>query len=296
MKITICLLLVLSMGIMFSACVSVQDELFLQNIEIQGSPSQPPIHITAGDMQEKSVFASPHLSVSSGTMTTSLERQYKGSIPAALADFQPQGLSWELPRVTFGLDLDYAATNSLALSGGVSASVGNGRQFTSFYGGLGLYSASPTTSLRLDVGVQYVDIQYRGATVILRTVSGGPQDTVYYLDQGKEFQFNLYASLTLNSTNQDNFLNWFVQIGISPQTLTSFVPSRNASTGPGPYVASDQRAESSVFWLSATPGVYFTLAENRRLLLGVRLMRELLSESSKPGLIVIPMLQLDWSL
>lgn len=296
MKTTVCLLSILSMGITFSACVTVQDELFLRNIEVEGSPSQPPVHVTASDMQEKSLYASPHVSVSSGSMSTSLERQYKGSVPDSVADFQPQGLSWELPRVTFGFDLDYAATNSLALSGGISASVGKGRQFTSFYGGLGLYSASPKTSIRFDVGAQYVDIQYRGATVILRSVSGGPQDTIYYLDQGKEFQFNLYANLTLNSTNQDESLNWFVQIGISPQALTSFVPNRDVSAGPGPYVVSDQRAESSVFWLSATPGVYFTLAENRRLLLGVRLMRELLSESSKPGLIVIPMLQLDWSL
>jgi len=288
-------LLLISSLLMLSACVSVKDEIFLQNMKIEGSPSQPPVHITSADRKVKSFYASPHVSISSGTVTAALDQQYDRPIPDSLADFKSKGLSWDLPRASFGIDFDYAASNSLALNGGVAASVGQGQQLTSFYGGIGLYSADSPTSFRLDIGVQYSDIRYRGATVIHRTVGSSPQDTIYYLDRGKEFQFNLYANLTINSTN-DGGLNWFVQLGINPQTLTDFVPRRDASNNPSPYASSDLRAESSVFWISATPGIYFSLAQDRRVLLGVRFLRELSSESSTPGVVIIPMIQFDWSL
>jgi len=282
--------------LMFSACLSVKDELFLRNIEVDGSPSHPPVHITGATAKKGTAFASPHVSFGSGTISTSLERQYEGPIGDTLPDFKPKGLHWDVPRVTFGLNLDYAATDGLALHGGISASVGKGRQYTSLYGGIGLYSASPTTSIRFDIGVQYVDIQYRGATVVFRTVNSGPQDTLYYLDSGKEFQTNLFANLTVNSSNEDGSLNWFVRIGISPQTLTTFVPNKQATEEPGPYLVSDHRAESSVFWFSATPGLYFTLPEDRRIVLGVRFMKELQGESSKPDILIMPMIQFDWAL
>lgn len=288
-------LLAVASACFFSSCVSIKDELFLQNIEVEGSPSQPAVHITPAETKAKSFSVAPHMSFSSGTFTTALERQYAGAIPDSLEDFQPTGLSWNLPRFVFGVDLDYTTSENLALTAAVTASIGKGRQLTSFYGGLGLLSADSGMSTRLDLGVQYIDIRYRGATVILRTVGTGPQDTIYYLDRGKQFQFNLYVNLTFNSTNK-SFLNWFLQIGISPQSLTSFVPSKDASEEPGPYVVSDLRAESSVFWISATPGLYLSPSPNRHLLLGVRLMKELSSEFSKPGLVVIPMIQFDWIL
>jgi hypothetical protein len=282
--------------LMLSACVSVKDELFLRNIEVEGSPSQPPVHFTSADAKKGDVTVSPQLSIGSGTVTTSLDPQFEGQIPDSLPDFKIKGLSWNMPRVTFGLDLDYAASNTFALNGGISASISTGRQFTSLYAGIGLFSADPVTSVRFDVGVQYVDVQYTGATVVLRTIGSGPQDTIYYLDRGKQFQFNMFANLTINSSDADRGLNWFVQIGISPQTLTNFVPEQDVLTTSSTYIRSDQRAQSSVFWISATPGFTFNLGESRRLLLGARLMKEVLSESSKPGIIVIPMIQFDWRL
>jgi hypothetical protein len=281
---------------LLSACVSVKDEIFLRNIQIDGSPSQPPVHVTEANMKEKSVYASPYVSFGTGTITSSLERQYKEPIGDTLPDFKPEGLSWSVPRVAFGLNVDYAVTDGFAVHGGIGASVGKGRQYTSLYGGIGLYSAKPTTSVRFDVGIQYIDIQFKGATVIFRTVGSGPQDTLYFLDQGKEFQFNLFANLTINSSVEDRAVNWFFQLGINPQTLTTFVPRESASGGPGGYLVSDQRAESSVFWFSATPGFFFTLADNQRLVLGVRFLRELQGESSKPEVLIMPMLQFDWAL
>ena len=80
----------------------------------------------------------------------------------------------------------------------------------------------------------------------------------------------MFANLTINSSDADRGLNWFAQIGISPQTLTNFVPEEDVLTTSTTYVRSDQRAQSSVFWISATPGFTFSLGESRRLLLDAR--------------------------
>lgn len=281
---------------LFFGCVTVEDVLYLRNIDVQGSPSQPPVHITPHDMKEGSAVVSPFLSVGSGTISTPLDHQYEGPIGDTLPDFKAKGLSWKVPRVNFGANLDLAVSDGLALFGGISASIGKGRQFTSLYGGFGIYSPGPEVSVRFDVGVQYIDVQYTSATVILRSVNSSPVDTIYYLDRGKDFHLNLFGNLTINSPGKDQFLNWFLQVGISPQTLTTFVPTQSVSEDPGPFVVTDLRAESSVFWLSATPGVYFNLDQKRRLLFGVRVLKELQSESSSSNILFMPLLQLDWNL
>src|SRR5690606_5226804 len=101
---------------------------------------------------------------------------YEGPLRDSLPDFLAQGLRWDLPKLTYGLDLDYALTNAMAVTAGVSASLGQHRQFVSYHGGIGLFSAGPSTGFRLDVGVQVADIHYAGATVAFRSVDSVPDD------------------------------------------------------------------------------------------------------------------------
>jgi len=181
--------------------------------------------------------------------------------------------------------------------------MGNERQFTGGYGGIGLYSADTSVGFRLNVGLQYTDNSYRGATILVRTTSSSgssSQDVYYFVDRGNESHLNLFANLTLNSSNRDWLFNYFVQIGISPQTLTSFTPKETITTQPYgvTHIVSDQRAESSVTWLSVVPGIYIPVGESRRIVLGVRLLKDIgdILESSESGMLVVPMLQFDWGL
>src|SRR5713101_4468923 len=86
--------------ISFCGCVTVKDEIFLQNVELGGPISQLPIHVTDVDMKSKTFSVSPHISVSSQrSVTTTLERQYTGTIPDTLVDFKRAGLQWDVPPV-----------------------------------------------------------------------------------------------------------------------------------------------------------------------------------------------------
>lgn len=289
-----------SCGSLLSGCVTVKEEIFLRNVEVGGPVSQPPVHITDEDMKSKTFNISPFVSVSpQRSMTTSLERQYRGTIPDTLVDFQRTGLQWDVAPVRFGLDLDFAASGSVALMGGIFTSIGKERQFLAGYGGIGLFNADTAVGLRLNVGVQYNEMSYTGATVLVRTITtfGGSssQDTTYFLDRGKESHINLFADLTLNTSNRSWPVNYFIQFGVSPQTIASFTPSQSVAQYPfGTRIVSDQRVASSVLWISAVPGIYFSIGQSRRVVLGVRLLKDVLSETSSPDVLVIPMMQLDW--
>ena len=288
---------------LFVGCGIIKDEIYLQNVEVAGSLSQLPIHVTDADMQKKTFHVSPHISVSTQkSFITSLERQYSEPIPDSLVDFQHKGLQWNLPSVRFGVDLDYAVSDNATLMGGISTSVGNERQFMSGYGGIGLFTPDTGLSARLDLGLQYNEMSYRSATILERTTTtfGGSssKQVVYFLDRGKESHINFFASLTINSSNVNQFINYFVQFGVAPQTVTSFTPKEVITQYPYgvTHIVSDQRAESSVVWLSAVPGVYFSVGQSRRVVLGVRFLKDVLSESSEPGVLWIPMVQFDWGL
>ena len=292
--------------IFFSGCATIKDEIYLQNVELEGTLSQLPVHVTDADMKKKKFYVSPHISVNTRkTYTTSnLGRRYGGQIPDSLRDFQRKGLQWNLPTLKFGLDIDYAVSDKVALMVGVASSTGKEGQFTGGYGGLGFYAADTTVGFRLDIGLQYAENLYRGASILVRTTTsyGGSssQDVVYFVDRGRESHFNLFTNLTVNSSNRNWLFNYFIQIGLSPQTLTSFTPTEAITTYPFgvTHIVSDQRAESSVTWLSVVPGFYFPIGESRRIVLGVRFQSDIsnIPESTEAGILLIPMVQFDWGL
>ncbi len=293
-------------AVLFTGCVTIKDEIYLQNADIEGTLNQLPVHITERDMVKKSFHLSPHVSVKTNKTysSTHLGRSYTGQIPDSLTDFKRKDILWDLPSFRFGIDMDYAITNDVAFMAGISSSTGKEYQFTAAYAGVGLYSPDTTLGFRLDVGMQYSENSYRGSSIIVRTTTqfngSSSKETGYFLDRGKEFHLNLFASLTLNSSHKNWPVNYFLQIGISPQTLTSFTPVYAITTEPYgvTHIVSDERAESSVTWLSVTPGVYVPIGENKRLVVGARLMTDVrsLPESAAPGVLVTPMIQLDWGL
>jgi len=104
---------------MFSGCTVVKDEIYLQNVELNGTLSQLPVHITDAEMKKNAFHISPHISVNTQkTFTTpKLGSRYTGQIPDTLSDFQRKGLQWNLPIVRFGIDFDYAVSDHIAFMG-----------------------------------------------------------------------------------------------------------------------------------------------------------------------------------
>jgi hypothetical protein len=287
---------------MVAGCGTVQDVIYLQNVEVQGPASQPPIHVTAKSTGEKSVYVTPHVSINTKTsLSGSLSPQYSGRVPDTLAAFQRKGLNWKLPSVQFGFDLDCALSDNLALMLGLGQQVIDQRSLWDGYAGIGFLGREENSAVRLDLGLQLQEISYDAATVLVRTETplwGKPStQTCYYLDTDKDTHLNFFASFTVNSTYDDWPANLFFQAGFSTQKLTDFSPRNSrVETGFYTYIRTDQRAESSAFWLYAVPGVYFNVGQSNRLLFGVRTAYQAGVENANPSVLFSPVLQFDWKL
>jgi hypothetical protein len=285
-----------------TGCGTVQDVIYLQNVEVQGPASQPPIHVTAKDSGAKSVYLTPHISINPKTfLSGSLNPQYSGRVPDTLPDFRRKGLNWQLPKVQFGFDLDYAFSDSKALMFGISQSVISQRSLWDGYAGIGFFGREENSAVRLDLGVQLQEVAYDAATVLVRTETplwGKPStQTCYYVDSDKDTHVNFFATLTFNSIHDDWLANIFFQAGLSTQKLTDFSPRNYVTYNVFyTYIRTDERAESSAFWLYAVPGVYFNVGHSNRLLLGVRTAYQAGVENANPSVLFSPVLQFDWKL
>ena len=285
---------------MISGCATVSDQIFLQNAQVKGSANEIPIHVVKADTKTGEIQISARISTTNArSVSTTLEEQYTGSYPDTLEEFKQTGLHWNMPALNWGLGLDYALTDHLALMGGLSLSVVERQTKTTGYAGLGIFNSESPTAFRLDVGVYFSKTSYKAATILKRHVDpffgGTPTDETYYFyDRGIESHINVFASMTLNSSNRESFTGWFLQVGIVPQELTEFKP-RETITNAGTSIVSDQRAESSVFWLSGMPGLSFNVGSSQRILVGLRLMYDLSGGSMEPGMLMSPMVQFDMS-
>jgi hypothetical protein len=280
-----------------------QDVIYLQNVEVQGPASQPPIHVTAKDSGAKSVYLTPHVSVNTRTsLSGSLSPQYSGRVPETQPAFQRKGLKWNLPKVQFGFDLDYAFSDSKALMFGISQSVISQRSLWDGYAGIGFFGREENSAVRLDLGVQLQEVAYDAATVLVRTETplwGKPStQTCYYVDSDKDTHVNFFATVTFNSIHDDWLANLFFQAGLSTQKLTNYSPHNSVTLDPflNTHIESDQRAESSAFWLYAVPGVYLNVGKSNRLLLGLRISDQVGIENANPSVLFSPVLQFDWKL
>jgi hypothetical protein len=283
-------------------CGTVQDTIYLQNVQVQGPASQPPIHVTTQSKGSNGVYLTPHVSINSRTsLSGSLSPQYSGRVPDSLSAFQRKGLDWRLPSVQFGLDLDCGLSDNVALMLGLGQQVVDQRSLWDGYAGIGFRGRGENSAVRLDLGVQLQEVSYDAATVLVHTETplwGGPStQTAYFVDSDKDTHVNFFASFTVNSTRDDWPTNLFLQGGLSTQKLTNFSP-RNSRMESSfyTYIRTDQRAESSAFWLFAVPGVYFNVGESSRLVLGVRISDQVGIENANPSVLFSPVLQFDWKL
>jgi hypothetical protein len=289
-------------GTMVTGCGTVQETIYLQNVEVQGPVSQPPIHVTTKSTGAKSVYLTPRLSINNKTSVSgSLSPQYWGQVPGALRDFRKKGLNWKLPRVQLGFDLDCALSDSKALMFGVSQQVIDQHSLWDGYAGIGFFGREENSAVRLDLGVQFQEISYDAATVLERTTTpswgGSWTETYFFLDTDKDTHLNLFATVTFNSIHDDWLANPFFQAGFSAQKLTDFSPRNSKEeTGFYTYIRTDRRAESSAFWLDAVPGVYFNVGQSNRLLFGVRTAFQAGVENADPSVLFSPVLQFDWKL
>jgi hypothetical protein len=317
---------------LLTGCTTTEYTLYLQDVNIKGPVSQPPVHITNNNM-EKRLRISPHITFDAGSNRTLAGQldghsnvdargryrvdtiinsnntvSFRETAGANTMPFTGKNLHWTTPSSSFGVDVDYTMSNHWALSLGTTYSTVEGNGLWGYRFGLGLFSEQANSALRVDGGVSWQELLYTASTAIVkrRGEVATPNDEVgFFRDKGKSMPMDFYGALTFNTKHQDWFTNIFFQVGLSKQSLAKFKPSvvepvffpLPFPVPPTPLVVvHDQRAEFSSTSLVITPGVYFDFDPTVRVLVGARINHQTQIKESSPDTMVLPFLQLDWML
>ncbi|MFC2094804.1 hypothetical protein ACFLSH_04165 [Bacteroidota bacterium] len=288
----ICLLL-------FISCVTTEQTLYMQQAEVTGPISQPPIHLT-DSTDTPSVTFSPKLSYNTNTTLTGSVDESRG-LYGADTFYIPNATSliWDMQTMYAGLDIDLKVSRTFAISLGVNYS--SQPNFNAWGGtvGIGLFSYKEGSAFRFDVGLNIQSMRYDVYTIVSTVTTGfwGGTDeyTGFYWDTGKSTSINPYLNFTYNSAHKSWLVNFFINAGYSIQTLFSFEP-RTSIHAFGTYTRTDLRGSTTAGFFNFTPGIYFFIGESNRILLGSRFFLETQIEGADPTLFILPMIQFDFVL
>ena len=175
--------------------------------------------------------------------------------------------------------------------------------------GLGIYSVNNKgLAVRLDIGAHIQSIYYDAYTVEdvrITGPSGSEEYVIFYHDADETSHLNPFINLTFNSYHPDWIINFFINLGISGQTLADFEPQDPDDDYYDEYyffydsyreIVNDMRGESTIGLLHFTPGLTFNFGENYRLLIGSRFYFLSSFDSASTKTFIMPMLQVDFRL
>lgn len=306
-------------SIIFFGCAgTIQEKIYLQEVEVSGPINHPPVRVTQNraanqvtfspklfintekkidsrishsKVNERGIYQVDTISIGpdNWTFRESLSNRY---------DYKGKNLHWNLPDAYFGVDMDFPLSRTLSLAGSLNFSSVNNQELIGGSVGFGLSKEGQNSAFRFDFGVSFQEYAFDAETVVITTYSDfGSQatDIIFYHDVNKNKDVNLYGSVTINSISKTSF-NYFVTLSYFSQTLLDFEPTENNPEyyfwGPARYT-SDLRGEASTSYLSISPGIYHNLSKDIRLLLGFSLLKDLGMEESSESIIILPVLKFD---
>jgi hypothetical protein len=302
-------------------CGVTKNTFYLQNIEVNGPVKQLPLHITNGQ-KANSITISPRISIANSSSIQGKILQptpvnssgiyqvdsvyidgnlnYKEST-ADKYGYTGKNMEWNMPDYMAAFDIDYCFSNHAALALGANISSINSTSLMGWNAGIGLFTQKGSSSLRLDAGLTWQQIQFEALTVVKTeyTPYGGTTQApiiTFFKDLKKESYLNPYLSLTYNSCFPDYPVNFFLSLSYFNQTLFDFQPD-NLNSDYYPFTFNtiniDTRGDGSVTFVGFTPGVYFYLNETLRISGGVKILKELQMDSISKSVFVSPLVQLD---
>jgi hypothetical protein len=285
--------------LLFISCTTTKQTLYLQQAEVNGPISQPPIHLTDSS-DTPSVTFSPKLSYNTKNTFTGNVKQSTGlSSTDTIFVASEHSLVWDMSTVYAGLDIDFKVSRSFAISLGVNYSSQSNFEAWGGIIGIGLSGYNKGSAFRFDVGLNIQSMRYDAYTIVTTVTTGywGETDEyiAFYNDVGKSTSFNPYLNFTYNTAYKNWPVNLFINAGYSIQTLFNFEP-RTSYYAFGTYTVTDLRGKATAGFINFTPGIYFFLGESNRILLGSRFFMETQIDGANPTLFILPMIQFDFVL
>lgn len=311
-----CFYTVLSLVIILLGGCTVTREVTLTDAHVKGAVNLPPLHLAEKTESGKFKFSSHMHYTSAGTVKDNVKpegyinkqtisgkssRQYlKLSKTDGIQQAEyPYGtnLTWEIPKVSGGVDLEVFVWSSFALtgslnfaSGGVTGSVG-----------LTLQSVPNNLGVRLDAGLLFNRFSYNVYATVeekYESIFGSSSDTYYFHDIGSSNSTNFYISLTFNSVSRESLLGGALSLGYFRQTILDYNPI-NLDDGyyiliPFPVVINNEtKLKATAGYFNIFPAVFFNLTENVRLIAGGRMLIEM--EMSDNDFYFWPAMQIEFA-
>ena len=312
--------------IQLTACISKDTvtvtTIHLQEATVSGPINQAPIHLTKEtdtpfftvsprfsytNSQQVNTYVSGHTPVNSeGNFQVDTTFYQDGTISfqqtpgANIYEYESNNLTWDIASVTAGIDFDVRFTKNFAAFCGVNYSSTNGRSVWGGTAGLSVLMATSKIGLRLDAGLHIQEFAYDAYTVEIVNY----EYVFFYHDLGKSGHLDPFINLTINTTSPNAFINFFLNVGYSQQTIVGFTPQDKDETYYSNYnlfsydrhreIVEDLRGEATASYLNLTPGLFFRLGQSSRLLLGVRIYFDNGLDNATASVFILPMMQVDF--
>jgi hypothetical protein len=204
-------------------------------------------------------------------------------------------LIWRIPRSEGGLDIQVAVGPSVAILVGGTIGGVDGSTYGGFRGGLGIFTLSEKTALRLDGGVQVLSARSRVRATVETSINSIFGNSVYrtnFDDTRDNTLLTPYLGLTMNTISQTSPINLVVNVGVSGQPLFNLTPSHYDSIlGPGDMTTLSEKIRETIAIYSITPALSVELGEGNQLLVGARVFGSFSVDNASPGVLLRPFVQ-----
>ncbi len=273
---------------LFTGCSS--SDAYLQNMNVETNPIRHSIRITE-NRQKNDIILRPYFNFNSNkTLKTNNDQHtkvndvgeylieksvdqnyYTESGGINIYDFSGENLFWNIPNWQGGVDVDFAASNTFALTGGFNLSNINDRYLMDENVGIAFFKESESWAWRFDANLKYTEAAntYQFALVESKTITTGETRKVYLLNEKTKNSFWNFAFLyTVNSRRRDWPLNYFFNFGIGWQTFYDLNVDTKSWNLFGSYSNND--LSYNLNYLSFSTGIYKNILDSGRLVLGIR--------------------------
>lgn len=284
----------------FEACVS--NTSIVRTAELRegnatGPINFPPVFVTLNS-QPNLLKISPHLEVTPVkplVETVRASGTYIGN---------GQNFTWNLSKVSGGLNIEIPTSPSFALTGSISLSSANNINGSA---GIALINCSDNFALRFDGGVLFSKFNYDVHSIVTETITGAfnnSQNTYYFYDKGTSSNLDFYVAITLNGANKDNFLNYFVNLSYFTQKVLDYNPGNidneyYSYTDPFYNTYSVSNSTNLTYtsgFINIYPGLSLNISPRAHLLIGSRVFIQTSDDSQPSSVKFSPAVQMEFSL
>ena len=177
-----------------------------------------------------------------------------------------------------------------SIFGGINFSGGNGKNSLSGGNiGVGFHSHLKNPNVRLDIGASIQKYDYFAITIVhtKQTYIWGDDDEYMEIfgDKGNSVNINPFFTLTINSNDNSNLINYFGTFGFFTQSILNFNPGEtHFSLFPfiNEQTIIDERAQFTSAFFYLNPGLAFNLESQIKIILSTKLLLNLGEESRRP--------------